>query len=238
MTEQQNQPVQKQQPEPMNSPIVLTDKHEAVLVKWNFTNRNHLPPGIEIRDRVSDTNVDQMTQELAAKADMEHRAQVGRLRPDRVDTGILHYGNRRMTRIGFTRRRLRDAGFYLKDLHAYIHRQEGKMDKFVVVAAFERTNDTSVALTSKQREMLELLETWTAWTLWAYDNLDLKAASGDNPRERRIVTINLVQLSWLKDQDGRPNGQRPQHMLVLRKENSHHAVVLMPFNHNDEDMKE
>jgi hypothetical protein len=118
---------------------------DTVLVKFSFTNRDHIPAGIPEMPRLSDNEMDGKHQIEAIDAGLVKPgegggiAKVGRHRDGRVDTGEPIAQNVQTAYPAVILHGLPENGLLLRDVHWYKHdRGDDKRPKFVVVCAFER----------------------------------------------------------------------------------------------------
>ncbi len=137
----------------------------TILVKFGFTNKKHLPPGVMWKHRDSDAQMDARHQ---ANAD-EKLGEAGRHREGRVDTGepVIKLPE---VQVAVLRSGLFLQGYQLQDLHWYLQHRAGRADKFVVVCQYVRGSKKAVPPITM--EALRSLATSAAWgcNVWVNPN--------------------------------------------------------------------
>jgi hypothetical protein len=174
-----------------------------IVVKFNFTNRVHIPAGIPEKARGTDKEVDARHAQDAIKSGDIAAAEVGKERAGRVDTGIPVIKNLEMVQVAMLRQGFARAKYLLADCHYYRHAVEGKQTKFVVCLTFRRLESVEgiPPLPSKTVEAMRDL----ARTTWGFAHV------WSNPNG--VVTINMVSRKW----DSRGNCyEAPAHALTVR----------------------
>lgn len=189
------QQVQQQSVPATKRPVYL-EECLVVWVKFNFTNPNHVPPGIMRMDRRPDDHI--LDRDHAHKAMSIGRpdlAEVGRHREGRVDTGEKVHENVQQTQLAFLRRGMANNGMKLGRCRWYIHQVPGRQTKFVVELGFTHNPQAMLTLTRQQEDALRALARDAVWTshIWA------------NPDD--TCTVNMVQ---------RQPGVPPKNAVVVR----------------------
>lgn len=121
----------------MNSVLngVSLDSVQTVLVKFFFSNQRHIPQGIKVGKLTDFHNQDDnhaINASLQGRIDL---AEVGRVRPGRVDTGENVVKDLQRVQLGVIRRGLTNAGFQLSQVNSFYHEHKRK---FVVVLGFTK----------------------------------------------------------------------------------------------------
>lgn len=154
----------------------------VVWVKFNFTNPNHIPPGIIRNDRRPEDGIlDRNNAFKARSIGRPDLAEVGRHREGRVDTGEKVHENVQQTQLAFLRRGMANNGLKLGRCRWYIHRIEGRQTKFVVELGFTSNPKVMLTLTRQQEDALRALARDAVWTSHIWYNPD------------DTCTVNMVQ---------------------------------------------
>jgi hypothetical protein len=154
------------------------------LIKFNFTNRRRVPVWVPYKERESDRQIDaSRAMEFKSGHGIEgfERAQVGRVRKDRVDTGVDAPQQEWVT-MAQIHRTMRELGQAIVDVHWSTHRRDGKMDKCVLVLVYGKGEP--LRLRSHEVRDLKFFQeaTWQFCRVWV------------NP-EAETITLNLTNLS-------------------------------------------
>lgn len=141
-----------------------------VVVKFNFTNREHIPAGIEEKVRLTNEIVDHVNSKRAEESGNKRLGRVGRFRQGRVDTGFPVVQNLPMTQAAMIRTGLANNGYRLRDAHWYATPfQAGKTTKYVVVLSFQHGIEENLELNRKTYEAVRKLAK-TVWYCHVWQN--------------------------------------------------------------------
>lgn len=168
----------------------------VVWVKFNFTNPNHIPPGIIRHDRRPEDNIlDRNNAFKARSIGRPDLAEVGRHREGRVDTGEKVHENVQQLQVAFLRRGMANNGFHIGRCRWYLHQVPNRQMKYVVEIGFTNNPDVVLNLTRQQEDALRALARDAVWTGHVWFNPD------------DTCTVNMVQ---------RQPGATPRHAVVVR----------------------
>jgi hypothetical protein len=172
---------------------------KAVLVKFTFNNESWVPKGIRRKDRQNDASMDYFHQRDLFTFEDPSLGEIGRHRPNRVDTGTPTVNNAQQVHAGIIRRALRNNGYVLSDLHYFEKKEQGRPSKYVVVADFKPVSPETLErvpeLLSGTVEALRALAktTWNFCHVWENQN--------------GVITVNFV---------GRMPDQAPRRAIIVR----------------------
>jgi len=193
----------------------------VVMLKFEFTNSAHIPPGIPRSDRPDNTVLDFMRESRAIGTAEESLARVGRVREGRVDTGTHFINNVHNVHAGVMTRGLANSSFEL--VQSYWYKREGRdghCDKYVVVLTFvhwtvkDRTKIDSAILknATEQRRALARI-TWQWCHGWSNPDgtitlnfggrqPDAKAQNAVVVRDHAITAAKIDQIVTEEDEAG------------------------------------
>lgn len=184
----------------------------TILVKFFFTNQDHVPRSIPHVDRSTSYGLDFKHRQSAIAAGKAELGELGRHREDRVDTGEPVINNLPLTRASLLKDQLAKAGFALRSMHWMPQIKLGKQPKYVVVCQFERGTQNG-QLPPDVLEALEYLVYTARWYAHVWDNSALgKPATinfvGRNPdakakydlvvQDNKIVAVPVPQVNSAK----------------------------------------
>jgi len=155
------------------------DKVDTILVKFFFTNQDHVPRGIPHVDRSTSYGLDFKHRQQARTAGKGELGEIGRHREDRVDTGEPVFKDLPATRASLLKDQLTKAGFALKSMHWMPQVKLGRQPKYVVVCQFERGTQVG-ELPAEVLESLEYLVYTARWIAHVWDNSALRNPSTIN----------------------------------------------------------
>lgn len=191
-----------------------------MLVKFFFTNQEHIPNGIPEVGRQSNFEMDRYHAEMIRLMGDANRATLGRLREGRVDTGDCVIENLAMAQVGLIRRGLANNGRHLILAHWHYQQPRGPnhRGKYVVSLTFAPLiEEIGVVIPELPRATVEAMRV-LANTTWAYchvwDNAPVPVAS-----------INCV---------GRQPDARPKHAIVVREHTVRAVAVAEKVAEQDE----
>ena len=188
-------------------------QYDTVLVKFSFTNRAHIPAGIPEQKRLDDSTVDNRHAHEALAMGHTERAQIGRVREGRVDTGTQFIHNLQFVQPGCLVRGLSNVGYTVSQCHWFFKKGFGKSsDKYVVVLALSLGGEP-VNLPNQAIEQRRALAN-TCWQ-WCHgwSNLD------------GTLTLNF---------GGRLPDGKPQHSVVVRNRQLSGARITSLVTEEDE----
>jgi hypothetical protein len=163
-----------------------TQNVKTVLVKFFFTNPNHVPQGIPEKERDDNAHVDGRRMAANMKnGELDPKYQLGRVRKGRVDSGTPVFGRHGVhnVRAHMLKGDLIRTGFVLTDLHWFVQpaREAGKMAKCVVVAMYQKDGAATNLPRGVATTMQELSNvTWECAHVW------------DNTNTGKPATVNFV----------------------------------------------
>lgn len=184
----------------------------TILVKFFFTNQDHVPRGIPQIDRSTSYGLDFKHRQQAKAAGKDELGELGRHRENRVDTGEPVIKNLPLTRASFLKDQLTKAGFALKSMHWMPQVKLDSQPKYVVVCQFERGTQVG-ELPAEVLEALDYLSYMARWYCHVWDNSNLgKPATinfvGRNPdakarydlvvQDNKIVAVPAPQVESAK----------------------------------------
>ncbi len=172
---------------------VAVNSIKTVMVKFFFTNPAHIPVRLarakSLRPKLA-TDSDTFNAIVATGQGRPELAEVGRVRPGRVDTGVQVVDNLQFVQLGLIRRGLTNVGFQLHDAYSFFipHKR-----KHVVVLVFEKGYYEEATATDEEKRIHNLLNsrdvvealralgrtTWQWCHVW------------DNREIRQTATINV-----------------------------------------------
>lgn len=185
-----------------------------MLVKFFFTNQEHIPDGIPEVGRQSNHEMDAYHARMIALMGDANRATLGRLREGRVDTGDCVIENLPMAQVGLIRRGLANNGRHLILAHWHYQQPRGpnRRGKYVVSLTFAPlVEEIGVVIPELPRATVVAMRT-LAHTTWAYCHV------WDNAPVP-VATINCV---------GRQPDAQPKHAIVVRE---HHIRAVTITEH-------
>ncbi|HEY9481112.1 MAG TPA: hypothetical protein VIR98_02700 [Candidatus Paceibacterota bacterium] len=193
--------------------VDLNDRSmSTILLKFYFTNVNHIPVGIPQQERKSDQAMDRQHAQSAADTSL---GRVGRFRQGRVDTGDPVVRNLGPVQVRMLRASLRNAGCGFVYAHWYYDENKGKYVVAVQVAIggnLDRYEPTR--LSDETIEGLRQLSRfgWGFCHIWK----NSPAATGGEG----TYTVNLMHLRGEQDNTRFMLAVRGGHVVALPFENS------------------
>lgn len=156
------------QPASNSKPLSL-DASDTILVKFFFTNEQHVPRGIPKIGRTSSYALDFTHKQQAITAGKADLGAVGRHRESRVDTGEPVISDLHGVQATLLKEDLLKTGFALKNLHWMEQRKTGRPTKFVVVCEFVRGKQ-ACNLPQAVLDALDYLSHTSRWICHVWDN--------------------------------------------------------------------
>jgi hypothetical protein len=137
-----------------------------IVVKFYFTNPNRMPRWV-VEKKHSQTEIDIRHAKEAERANMKDLAEIGRARAGRIDTGEQMIAEKSVTASGL-HAALRVFGARLVDVHRYIQRKPGKMDKSVISLTYSTECEQGIRLSASQVFDLREIQsaTWDHLNVW------------------------------------------------------------------------
>jgi len=167
-------------------------KGRTTLVKFYFSNKDHIPAGIEEKSRQPDEVIDFGRHHTTKD---KKKAAFGRHRPDRVDNGEPTLNNIPKVHPAMIRRGLTANGYRLTNAHWFLRERDGKPDQYVVVLTFNHGADENADLSRKTLDAIRKLSK-TIWFCTVWEN-----------EEKQTVTVNFA---------GIQNTDKPSYSIVAR----------------------
>lgn len=160
-------------PIPATKRPVLLKHCRAVLTKWNFTNFELIPPGIDQNEtRLCDALLDREHAHDATRIGRPDLAEVGRHREGRVDTGEKVWENVKRLQVAFLQKGMQNNGLHVAGCRWYVHAIPGRQTKAVVEVIYTDNPKYKMELTRVQRDALRILSRASAWTGHIWYNPD------------------------------------------------------------------
>jgi hypothetical protein len=175
----------------------------VLIYKFFVRDRSLVPQGLREGARQSNRTVDRQHAEVARAAGQANVAEVDRIRPNRVDTGMPVYQHEQRVHIGSVRSLLAHKGFWLAD--AYFFEKPAQRDKpadFVIVLVLSMDNEEAMRIPRATMEGLRRLARENIWTAHVWDNSNLGNPSTvnftsrqqGNPKHTLVVRADFLQL--------------------------------------------
>ncbi len=187
--------MQLHEPQTNQGFAVFDDEVPTILVKFQVKSETNIPKGITVRKT---GNRDEIHGKDAKELGKAYLAKMGRLRPNRKDTGedVLQHGHVKQDILAC----LRGAGFKMVDLHYYFHTAK---QRYIIQLVMARTTVDGITfqdLSEAEADAIRTLEA-KAWGVHVWDNrstydpMTINFAGGQTPgRNVKMLRIKAGEM--------------------------------------------